>query len=326
MSQPLPGYDYLEEEDIKTELEKGQQLEKSQDIFPTENSIAKRQKVRYLATRIKYSPTRVKSRNFLSNIGYTSVSKSDFYNENFILDVFILLVKNLNTFSLQRKISDKFKHEMICMMWRECIPANFYRYICQEENFRYLDGRDVSQPGVLEIVGKFIDQDKGSLRIIQKCLANYKDIFQYVYSHTFPEIYTMSEKRGIDIKSNFHILFKSYKDKQVLKHQQLAKQTINYDNENAETCKFEQKPIARFDEFNDEEELEMKEIQKEKNKKRKGTFYSETEKAEKRAKKLEQDKIKEKFMWEKLSKLTSKFKQIKKHEKDEIKKMSTTIL
>ena len=164
---------------------------KNQDFYPTESFISKRQKVRYLATRIKYSPTRVKSRNFLSNIGYTSVNKCDFYNENFIFDVYILLVKNLNPFSLQRKISDKFKHEMIYMLWRECIPVEF------------LNGRDVSQPGVLEIVGRFIHQDKENLRLLQKCLANYKDIFQYVYSYTFPEIYTMSEKRGIDIKAIF---------------------------------------------------------------------------------------------------------------------------
>ena len=318
-SQPLPE-DF--EEEVKTEVVD----EKSPDINPTENSIVKRQKVGYLATRIKYSPTRVKSRNFLSNIGYTSINKSDFYNENFILDVYILLVKNLNPFSLQRKISDKFKHEMIYMLWRECIPVEFYRFICQEEKFKYLNGRDVNQPGVLEIVGRFIDQDKENLRILQKCLATYKDIFQYVYSHTFPEIYTMSEKRGIDIKSNFHILFKAYKDKQAIRHQQLAKQTSNYEAEHAETCEFEQKPIARFDEFNDEEELEMKEIRKEKNKKRKGKFYSEEEKAEKRAKKLEQDKIKEKFMWDKLSELNSKFKKMKDHSKEETKKMSATIL
>ena len=122
-SQPLPNF---EEEEVKTEV-----VDQSPDIYPTEKSIAKRQKVRYLATRIKYSPTRVKSRNFLSNIGYTSINKSDFYNENFILDVYILLVKNLDPFSLQRKISDKFKHEMMYMLWRECIPVEFYRYICQ---------------------------------------------------------------------------------------------------------------------------------------------------------------------------------------------------
>ena len=77
----------------------------------------------------------------------------------------------------------------------------------------------------------------------------------------------MSEKRGIDMKSNFHILFKTYKDKQLLKHQQLAKQTANYVAEHAETSEFEQKPILRFDEFNDEEELEMKEVRREKNRK-----------------------------------------------------------
>ena len=126
----------------------------------------------------------------------------------------ILLVKNLNPFSLHRKISDKFKQEMIYTLWRECIPTEFYGYICQEENFKYLNGRDVSQPGVLEIVGRFIDQDKSNLRMFQQNLADYKDIFQYVYSHTFPEIYSMSEKRGIDLKRNFLIFFKTYKDKQ----------------------------------------------------------------------------------------------------------------
>ena len=217
-SQPLP--DYEEEKNsqqAETETSSEDLLEKNQDFYPTESSIAKRQKVKYLATRIKYSPTRVKSRNFLSSIGYTSISKCDFCNENFILDVYILLVRNLNPFSLQPKISDKFKHEITYMLWTECIPVEFYRYICEEENFKYLNGRDVSQPGVLEIVGRFIDQHKDNLHMLQKCLANYKDIFQYVYSHTFPEIYTMSEKRRIDMKSNFHILFKTYKDRQMLR-------------------------------------------------------------------------------------------------------------
>ena len=88
--------------------EEDNQLEKNLDFYPTKKWVIKRQKIRYTATRIKYSPTRVKSRNFLSNISYTSIiSKGDFYNENFMLDVNILLIKNLNPFSLQRKTSDK---------------------------------------------------------------------------------------------------------------------------------------------------------------------------------------------------------------------------
>ena len=148
---------------------------------------------------------------------------------------------------------------MIYMLWIGCIPIEFYRYICPEENFKYLNGRDVNQPGVLEIVGKFIDQHKDNLCMLQKNLANYKDIFQYVYSHAYPEIYLTTEKRGIDLKSNFHILFKSYRDKQILRqHQMLAKKPINYESKLIETCEFEQKPIKNFNEFSDGEEEEFK--------------------------------------------------------------------
>ena len=238
-SQPLPDF---EEEEVKIEV----LAEKSPDIYPTENSIAKRQKVRYLATRIKYSPTRVKSRNFLSNIGYTSINKSDFYNENFILDVYILLVKNLNPFSLQRKISDKFKHEMIYMLWREYIPVEFYRYICQEENFKYLNGRDVNQPGVLEIVGRFIDQGK-------------KNLFGYLQRYFSVCLFSRVPRDLHDVRKTRDRHQKQL-SQQAIRHQQLAKQMSNYENEQVETCEFEQKPIARSDEFNNEEEMEMKEI------------------------------------------------------------------
>ena len=67
--------------------------------------------------------------------------------------------------------------------------------------------------------------------MLQEHLARYKDIFQYVYSHLFPEVYTSSEKRGLDLKSNFHILFKTYRDKQIMRQQSLAKNQANYENE-----------------------------------------------------------------------------------------------
>ena len=198
---------------------------------PVEKSIVKRNIIKYTATRIKYSPTRVKSRNFLSNISYTGISKVDFHNESFILDIYILLVKNLNPFSLQRKISGKFKQEVVYILRRECIPSEFYRQICQDENFKYLNGRDVNQPSVLKIVGNFIDQGKENLRMLQKSLANYKDIYQYVYSHVFLII---------------------------MRQQNLAKQPVNYENAQQEKYEFEQKPIKNFDDFSDGEEEDFK--------------------------------------------------------------------
>ena len=156
--QSQPMYDSDNAVDYSEEI-KQEQLEKSQDISQNESSkIINRHRIKYTATRIKYSPTRIKSRNSLSNISYTGISKNDFYNENFILDVYVLLVKNLNPFSLSRKVLNKTKHEMVYMLWRERISAEFYRFICEKKIFIYLNIRDVGQPGVLEIVGNFIDQ------------------------------------------------------------------------------------------------------------------------------------------------------------------------
>ena len=127
--------DYLDE--IEQEPEKTQDFSQQQN---SESKIVNRHQFKYTVTRIKYSPTRIKSINFLSNISYTGISKNEFCNENFILDVYVLLVKNLNPFSLCRKVSDKTKHEMVYMLWRECIPPECYRYICEEKNFIYLNG------------------------------------------------------------------------------------------------------------------------------------------------------------------------------------------
>ena len=70
--------------------------------------------------------TRIKPQNFLSNITYIDINKEDYYNNNFIYDVYFLLTKNLNLFSLDKKLADKTKHEMIYMLWRECMSVEYY--------------------------------------------------------------------------------------------------------------------------------------------------------------------------------------------------------
>ena len=95
--------------------------------------------------------------------------------------------------------------------------------------------------------------------MLQGHLAQYKDIYQYVYSHVFLQVHTTSEKRGFDLKSNFHILLKTYRDKQIIRQQSLAKNQANYENEQPkETHEHEQKPIKNFNKFSDSKEQEVK--------------------------------------------------------------------
>ena len=227
---------------------------KSQDFFQDNNVIGK-----------KYTTTRIKSRNFLSNIAYVGINKEDYYNINFIFDVYLLLTKNLNPFLLYRKLADKTKHEMIYMLWKECMSARFYRHICKEKNFLYLNGQNVLQPKVLEITSEFADKDENNYKQLQNNLSSYKNIFQYVHSNVFPEIYCATEKRGFDLKSNFHIIFKMYKDKKQLESS-MAKNLSNYESIRNERNIYEQKPII-IDDFNEAEKAEVKErVEKQKQK------------------------------------------------------------
>ena len=195
-----------EEQIIKTETEQQtnddniqdmDELAKSQDFFQDNNAIRK-----------KYTTTRIKSRNFLSNIAYLGINKEDYYNKNFIFDVYLLLTKNLDPFSLNRKLAHKTKHEMIYMLWKECMPCKFYRYICQEKKFLYLNGKNVLQPKVLEIISEFIDADEGNYRLLENNLSSYKNIFQYVYSNVFPEIYCSTESEVSTLKVTFTLCSK----------------------------------------------------------------------------------------------------------------------
>ena len=40
------------------------------------------------------------------------------------------------------------------------MPPAFYEYICQEENFHYLNGKNVLQPRISEIITDFLKQSE----------------------------------------------------------------------------------------------------------------------------------------------------------------------
>ena len=103
----------------------------------------------------------------------------------------------------------------------------------------------------------FLREDEDNYKDLRNNLPSYKNIFQYVYSNVFPEIYCSTEKRGFDLKSNFHIIFKTYKDRKQL-GSSLGKNPENYENIRNETNIYKQKPIL-VDDFNEVEEKEVKE-------------------------------------------------------------------
>ena len=257
----------------------------------------------------------------MSNISYVGINKEDYFNENFIFDVYVLVTKNLNPFSLDRTLANKNKHEMIYMLWKECMPSKFYRHTCKEKNFLHLNGKNVFQQKVLEIITDFLQEDENNYKELRNDLSSYKNIFQYMYSNIFPEIYCSTEKRGFDLKSNFHVIFKIYKDKRKLDIS-LGKNPENYESIRNKTNIYEQKSI-NIDNFNETEEKEVKvRIEKQKQKRREMTEKNKLLKKKKREK---ENKLKEQEMVKRLGELNKKFRSIKCYKKNK-KKISESIL
>ena len=115
-----------EKQCIKTKMEQKTNDENIQDMdFVQDNKTIGK----------KYSTTRIKPRNFLSNIAYVGIKKEDYNNKNFILEVYLLLTKNLNPFLLDLKLADKTKQKMIYRLWKEWMPINSIGIFARKKTF-----------------------------------------------------------------------------------------------------------------------------------------------------------------------------------------------
>ena len=112
------------------------------------------------------------------------------------------------------------------MLWKKCIPTDFRQYACLEENFLYLNGKNVLYPKVSKIIWKFIQNDEKNYNKLRNNLCQFKNIFQYVYSNVYFEVYCSTERRDFNLKSTFQLVLKTYKDKK--KIEQTGKNPQNY--------------------------------------------------------------------------------------------------
>ena len=101
-----------------------------------------------------YNVISIKTRNLLTNISFNGVTEEDFFNFfklffhpwRFFFDIDIQLTKNLNPFSIERKVQDKKSQGMVYMLWNECSPSQFYKHICKNKNFIYFNKKSVISP------------------------------------------------------------------------------------------------------------------------------------------------------------------------------------
>ena len=162
-----------------------------------------------LKRRVKpYTSSRIKTRSFLSNIFYNGVKSEDFVDNNFTFDMITLLTKNIDLFLLEHKIVDLKNREIIYMFWDQCIERTFYKHICENDNFIYLNSKNVLYSKTAKIVLDYLKKDPKNIILLLRCLQIHMKVIQLVYSKCFPEIYSLIDKRGINLKSELLLTFK----------------------------------------------------------------------------------------------------------------------
>ena len=99
------------------------------------------------------------------------------------------------------------------MLWDECIEKTFYKHICENDNFVYLNRKNVLYSKTAQIVLDYLNKDTSNIVLLRKFLQNHMKTIQFVYSRCFSKIYYLIEKHGINLKSEFLLSFKTWKDK-----------------------------------------------------------------------------------------------------------------
>ena len=123
------------------------------------------------------------------------------------------MTNNINPFSLERKLFDKIKHEMIYMLWKDCMPDDFYKFICKKENFSYLNSKNVFHPNVSDIIWSFIAENENNYKKLRGKLIKTNAFFNTCIQQFIQKFTARQKKRGFDLKIQYLVAFKEYKDK-----------------------------------------------------------------------------------------------------------------
>ena len=151
----------------KTMLELQNEL--NQDIFSDDKAI-----------KISYSSTKIKARNFLTNVSYNRVTVADYKNKNFVIDCFTFLILYLNPFYLERKFETDVEREFVNTLWAFLMPSNLYNYISQGENMKTLNKIKVKYQDAKDIILRFLEYDQGNLSVLSSFLEKNAILYQFL--------------------------------------------------------------------------------------------------------------------------------------------------
>ena len=273
-----------------SETMKSLEKELNRDIYLNDKELL----IRERKEKKKYSSTKVKARNFLTNISYNGIKNNDYENKTFVIDIFAYLILYFNPYSINGKFETEIERTYVNILWSQLLPQSFYTFVSKKDNIQILNKKNAKFQDAVEIVKLYTEIDslqEDKYNLLKNYLRKYLIIYQFVFSNLFPKYYGKFNNRGVKNNIEFNSIYENYIQEA---------SSVNWQkNEFLEAL-----PFPLHDEESDNEiHLEEKKTKKK---------NAEEEKKQKRIKrKLEMQKQKE-LLEEKLKENTEKLYKMKK--------------
>ena len=245
-----------------------------------------------------YNNSKVKARNFLTNVSYTRISAVDYKNKNFVVDCFTFLVMYLNPFYLERKFESTVERDFIHVLWNYLMPNQLYRHISSEANIKTLVKIKLKYQDVKDILMVFLVDDPFNSDVLSDFLEKNAILYQFLFGNLFPKCFSRTNDYGINAKTLFNRYYCNF---------HLQKNVINWAKEQDSPLNM----TTLNDEEDNKENIEIKQEtieNKQEEKKTKRKIKNDERKKEKR-------EAKKQRLLEQLNENTEKIKKLKKNNK-----------
>ena len=255
-----------------------------------------------------YNNSKVKARNFLTNVSYNRITAADYKNKNFVIDCFTFMILYLNPFYLERKFESIIEREFVNVLWAFLMPNKLYVHITDNANMKTLNKIKIKYQDAKDIMIAFLFNDPTNINILSDFLEKNAILYQFLFGNLFPKCFCRINDYGINAKTLFNTYYHNFNvQKNIINWQNKQEEEYNLespinmttlnDDENKENIKIKEETKT--------EEEEEKEEQKKEKKKVKRKIKNDEVKKQKR-------EVKKQRLLQQLNENTEKLKKLKK--------------
>ena len=251
-----------------------------------------------------YNNSKVKARNFLTNVSYNRITAADYKNKNFVIDCFTFMILYLNPFYLERKFESLIEREFVNVLWAFLMPNKLYVHITGDANMKTLNKIKIKYQDAKDIMIAFLFNDPNNINILSDFLEKNAILYQFLFGNLFPKCFCRINDYGINAKT----LFNSYYHNFIVQKNMINWQTKQESPINMTTLNDDDD-----DDFN-QKNIEIKKEEEIKENNDDDDNDDETQKKEKKKnkRKIKSEEAKKQRLLEQLNENTEKIKKLKK--------------